>query len=103
MKFVFCINIILDNMAGVLRGAIKSLAIQNQIVAPHFICQGLLSNIFTYYFGFVLYPGDMMGIWIAKTLVALCLLGSYLVVLARADWEKESRKAVEMQNSVVSL
>ena len=61
MKLIFCINIILDNMAGVLRGAIKSLAIQNQIVMPHIICQGLLSNIFTYYFGFVLFEGEMMG------------------------------------------
>ena len=87
MKLIFCINIILDNMAGVLRGAIKSLAIQNQILMPHIVCQGILSNIFTYYFGFVAYPNDMIGIWIAKSMVATCLLGYYLVVLAKADWE----------------
>lgn len=56
IKLLFCINIIPDCMAGLLRGVIKALAIQDQIVLPHMICQGLLSNLLTYYFGFYLFP-----------------------------------------------
>ena len=95
MKFIFCMNIIPDNMAGLLRGAIKSLAIQDKILMPHIICQGFLSNIFTYVFGFYFFPGDMVGIWIAKTLVSFCLLAYYVYVLVDTDWEEMTKKASE--------
>ena len=73
-------------MAGLLRGVIKALAVQDQIVMPHLIFQGVVSNILTYFFGFYLYPRDLYGIWIGKTIVSLLIIVSYIYVLYKCNW-----------------
>lgn len=91
LKFIYCLNIIPDNMIGLLEGAVKSLALQDEFVMPHVICQGILSSILTYLFAVQLFPDDMIGIWIAKTIVSFSLLFYYGYVIQQTDWEEMTR------------
>lgn len=85
LRFMICLNIIPDCLAGMLRGVFKGLGIQAKLIKPHIIYFGFLSTLCTWYFCFYLDLG-LIGIWIAKTVVAVLINIAYLIILYKTDW-----------------
>ena len=85
--FIFLLNFIPDALRFVMIGVIKGLGLQDRILWIHMLTQGPQVIMLQILFVFVLDWG-MIGIWLAKFLVEVTILTSYIYILTTCDWEK---------------
>jgi MATE family multidrug resistance protein len=83
-----------DALKGMLRGAIKGLGIQNQVIyinlAGHWLINLNLQYFLAFRFGY-----GMLGMWIAKTVMETFVCVSYLLVIEHRDWNKSIEESNE--------
>ena len=81
----YMINLIPDSARGQLRGVIKGLGLQSEIIMIHLLCQGIFSVFLTWQLAFKMELG-LSGIWISKIIGDSIVTLYYIYLLYSADW-----------------
>ena len=61
---------------------------------PHLVGQGIMSNFYVLVFAFWLFPDDMKGAWVSKTMTSATVDLGYIYILSQTDWFEITRKAM---------
>ena len=96
------LNIFPDCLASLLRGTIRSLGRQPDILMPHIVSQLILSTPLLWLFGWY-YDLGLTGIWIGKTFVVTILLALYTRIILSVDWHEVARDTYKRENPNQSL
>jgi Na+-driven multidrug efflux pump len=102
VRFMVVLNILPNCMAPLLRGVIRPIGRQPEILIPHIISQLIMSTPLLWLFGFYFDLG-LNGIWIGTTCVVTMLLAFYTRIILSVDWHEVALETYKRENPNQSL
>mmetsp|Transcript_30008 Transcript_30008/g.45880 ORF Transcript_30008/g.45880 Transcript_30008/m.45880 type:complete len:93 (+) Transcript_30008:1564-1842(+) len=84
-----------------MRGVIKGLGLQSEIIWVHIIFQGLVNTVLIWVLAFHFEMG-LAGIWFSKIISDSFITLYYFMVVGRADWDHIANVALKRQANFTS-
>ena len=100
---LFIFNIFLDSIRAMLKGVLRGLGIQNNVLPYHILVQGgmMPGGIFVLCFNLPAFEEvPILGAWISSTGCNFLLFVAYFVTLQRANWHDIGVKVVKRVNKI---
>jgi Na+-driven multidrug efflux pump len=100
---LFIFNVFLDNIRAMLKGILRGLGIQNNLLPYHILIQGgcMPGGIFVLCFNLPAFEEvPILGAWISSTACNFLLFVAYFVTLQRANWHDIGVRVVKRVNKI---
>lgn len=87
-------------MRAMMKGVLRGVGIQNSVLPYHILLQGMVLPGVMYAFAFNVCEEEVMGVWIAMSIVDGLLMLAYWGRIANSDWHEISIKVIKRTNKI---